>query len=132
MLADELDYVIGVDTHRDQHALAVVAAPTGAVVAQRLVAADAGGYREALRVAGRYARGARVWAIEGAGHYGAGFTRFLAAQDEAVIEVGRSVRAERRLRGKGGRASAPCARSSRRACLAEKDREPTRNPRPSP
>jgi len=23
MLADELDYVLGVDTHRDQHALAV-------------------------------------------------------------------------------------------------------------
>jgi hypothetical protein len=33
MLADELDYVIGVDTHRDEHALAVVAAPVGAVVA---------------------------------------------------------------------------------------------------
>jgi hypothetical protein len=29
MLADELDYVVGVDTHRDQHVLAVVAAPTG-------------------------------------------------------------------------------------------------------
>ena len=34
MLADEVDYVIGVDTHRDQHTLAVVVAPTGAVVAQ--------------------------------------------------------------------------------------------------
>jgi hypothetical protein len=30
MLADEVDYVIGVDTHRDQHTLAVVSAPTGA------------------------------------------------------------------------------------------------------
>jgi len=28
MLADELDYVIGVDTHRDEHALAVVACPS--------------------------------------------------------------------------------------------------------
>ena len=28
MLADEVDYVIGVDTHRDQHTLAVVVAPT--------------------------------------------------------------------------------------------------------
>ena len=37
MLADEVDYVIGVDTHRDQHTLAVVVASTaccgGAVVA---------------------------------------------------------------------------------------------------
>ena len=31
MLADEVDYVIGVDTHRDQHTLAVVVASTGAV-----------------------------------------------------------------------------------------------------
>jgi hypothetical protein len=31
MLADELDYVIGVDTHRDEHVLAVVTAPAGAV-----------------------------------------------------------------------------------------------------
>jgi len=29
MLADELDYVLGVDTHRDEHVLAVVAAPAG-------------------------------------------------------------------------------------------------------
>ncbi len=34
MLADEVDYVIGVDTHHDQHTLAVVVAPTGAVLAQ--------------------------------------------------------------------------------------------------
>jgi hypothetical protein len=39
MLADELDYVVGVDTHRDQHVLAVVAAPSGGVVAQRSVPA---------------------------------------------------------------------------------------------
>ena len=31
MLADELDYVVGVDTHRDEHVLAVVVAPAGAV-----------------------------------------------------------------------------------------------------
>jgi hypothetical protein len=29
MLADELDYVIGVDTHRDVHAVAVVGAGSG-------------------------------------------------------------------------------------------------------
>jgi hypothetical protein len=31
MLAEGVDYVIGVDTHRDQHVLAVIVAPTGAV-----------------------------------------------------------------------------------------------------
>ena len=67
MLADELDYVVGVDTHRDQHVLAVVAAPTGAVIAQRSVSAEARGYAEALRFADKHAPGVRVWAIEGAG-----------------------------------------------------------------
>ncbi len=72
MLADELDYVIGVDTHRDRHVLAVVAAPTGALIAQRSVETNARGYSKAVRFAERHAPGARVWAIEGAGHYGAG------------------------------------------------------------
>ena len=55
MLADEVGYVIGVDTHRDQHTLAVVAASTGAVVAQSSVRAERRGYLAALAVAGRYA-----------------------------------------------------------------------------
>ncbi len=72
MVADELDYVVGVDTHRDEHVLAVVAAPVGTVVARRRVAANARGHREALNFAAQYAAGARAWAVEGAGHYGAG------------------------------------------------------------
>ena len=99
MLAERVDYVIGVDTHRDQHSLAVVVAPTGAAVAQHAVATSARGYAEALRFAERYAGGVRVWAVEGAG-YGAGFTRYLSRCGEAVVEVGRSARGERRLRGK--------------------------------
>ena len=39
MLADQVDYVVGVDTHRDEHVLAVVTAPAGVVVAQRSVPA---------------------------------------------------------------------------------------------
>jgi transposase len=100
MLADELDYVVGVDTHRDQHVLAIVAAPTGAVIAQRSVPADARGYATAVRFADRHAPGARVWAIEGAGHYGAGLTRYLAARQERLHEISRTNRGERRLRGK--------------------------------
>jgi transposase len=100
MLADEVDYVIGVDTHRDQHTLAVVVASTGAVVAQSSVRADRRGYLAALAAAGRYAGGVRVWAVEGSGHYGAGLTRFLGDRGEAVVEAGRSPRTERRLRGK--------------------------------
>src|ERR1700688_4935671 len=65
MLADQLDYVIGVDPHRDAHALAVVHVLSGAVV------------------------------FEGTGSFGAGLTRFLTAYGERVLEVGRLRRERR-------------------------------------
>jgi transposase len=100
MLADELDYVVGVDTHRDEHVLAVVVAPAGAVVTQRSVQTSARGYAAAVRFAQEHANGARVWVVEGAGHYGAGLARYLSGRGETVLEVGRGPRDERRLRGK--------------------------------
>ena len=36
MLADQLDYIVGVDPHRDSHALAIVEVVTGAVLSRRL------------------------------------------------------------------------------------------------
>src|SRR5204863_7405331 len=77
MLADQVDSVVGVATHRDEHVLAVVVASTGAVVAQRSVAATSRGYGQALKFAAEEAGGRRVWAVEGAGHYGAGLARHL-------------------------------------------------------
>jgi transposase len=53
-----------------------------------------------LRFAATTLGGARAWAIEGAGHYGAGLSRFLADHGERVLEVGRQPRGERWLRGK--------------------------------
>ncbi len=76
MLADELDFVVGVDPHRDSHALAVVEVRTGTVVFEAVVAADGGGYMEALLVAERSAPGRRAFAVEGSGSFGAGLTRF--------------------------------------------------------
>ena len=118
MLADELDYVVGVDTHLDEHVLAVVAAPAGAVVAQRSVRASARGYAAALRFARELAGGARVWAVEGTDSYGAGFARYLAGRGETVLEVSRTPRAERRLRGKDDALDA--ARVARAALASEK------------
>ena len=48
MLADQLDYVVGVDPHRDSHALAVVHVLTGAVVFEATVVASSQGYVQAL------------------------------------------------------------------------------------
>jgi transposase len=89
MLADELDFVVGVDPHRDSHAITVVEVRTGIVVVESSVAADSGGYAEALRVADEHAPGRRAFAIEGSGSFGAGLTRFLAEQCEQVFEIGR-------------------------------------------
>ena len=95
MLADELDYVVGVDPHRDRHALAIVHAATGAALVEVQVTASERGYAQALRLTEREAPGRRAWAIEGTGSYGAGLARFLTARGERVLEVGR-VRRERR------------------------------------
>jgi hypothetical protein len=50
MLADQLDYVIGVDPHRDFHALAVVHVVSGAVVFETTVVANSDGYAQALKL----------------------------------------------------------------------------------
>jgi transposase len=118
MLADELDYVIGVDTHRDEHVLAVVAAPAGGVVAQQAVRASARGYAAAVQFADMQANGARVWAIEGAGHYGAGLARHLSVRGETVLEIGRGPRDERRLQGKDD--SLDATRAARTALASTK------------
>jgi Transposase len=123
MVTELVDYVVGVDTHRDEHTLALVEAATGAVLAQRAVTANARGYAQALRFAQQHADAARVWALEGAGHYGAGLARYLSERGEAVLEVGRSSRGERRLRGKDDQLDAVRAA---RAALSD---EPLPRPR---
>jgi transposase len=95
MLADELDYVVGVDPHRDRHALAVVRAPNGQVLVEAAAAASSGGYRSVLRLAEQHAPGRRAFAIEGTGSYGKGLARFLSEHGERVLEVGRLKRNER-------------------------------------
>ena len=89
MLADETDFVIGVDTHRDEHALAVVVAASGVVGAMRRIRADRAGYRAALRFVLAKAPARRVWAVEGTGSYGAGLRALLERQGERVVEISR-------------------------------------------
>jgi transposase len=51
ILADDVDIVIGVDTHKYTHSAAVVGARTGAVLAELTVGADPGGYRDLFNLA---------------------------------------------------------------------------------
>jgi tetratricopeptide (TPR) repeat protein len=101
MLADSVEVVIGVDTHKHTHTAAVVAAATGQTLASLTVAATPAGYQQLLDLADQHHR-QRVWAIESTGGYGAGLTRFLAAHQEQVVELDRPKRAVRRHGAKSG------------------------------
>jgi len=106
MVADEVDFVVGVDTHRDQHTLVVVASPSGGELGAAVVEARASGYEAALALAGERAPGRRAWAIEGTGSYGKGLARFLAERGERVLEVERPRRKQPVGRGKSDRLDA--------------------------
>jgi transposase len=95
MLAELVEVVIGVDTHKNTHAAAALDARTGAVLARTEVSADAGGYGELVDFAAAHG-GLRGWAIEGTGGYGAGLARHLAQAGELVVELDRPVRPRRR------------------------------------
>jgi transposase len=114
MLADQLDYIVGVDPHRDTHALAVVDVASGAVVFESTVLANNSGYAAALRLAEEHAPGRRAFAIEGTGSYGLGLARFLAGRSERVLEVGRL----KRERRSGGKTDALDAIRAARSALA--------------
>jgi transposase len=91
MLEGKVDAVIGIDTHRDTHAAALLD-PNGGVRATLEVPSDRSGHTRLLRLAQVHASGRRVWALEGTGCYGAGLTRFLADQGERVVEIDRPKR----------------------------------------
>ncbi|WP_344742331.1 IS110 family transposase, partial [Pseudonocardia halophobica] len=99
MLAELVEVVIGVDTHKDTHSAAVLAAGTGAVLAEITVCADPDGYT-ALLALGREHGVLRGWAIEGTGGYGAGLARHLAQAGELVVELDRPARPARRAGAK--------------------------------
>ena len=95
MLADKVDHIIGVDTHKDSHTVALVS-PAGAVIAHQSVPANTTGYCCGYRFAVEQAPGRRVWAIEGTGSYGPRLTAYLFEQGEWVVEIDRPARPARR------------------------------------
>jgi transposase len=115
MLADQLDYIVGVDSHRDSDSLAVVHVQSGAVVSESTIDANSDGYAQVLKLVELHAPGRRAFAVEGTGSFGAGLTRFLAARGERVLEVGRL----RRERRSGGKTDALDAVRAARSVLAQ-------------
>lgn len=98
-LAEQVDAVVGGDTHRDTHALEI-ASPLGVPIATITISNDEAGFAAALAWIGRNAAGPRVVVgLEGTRSYGIGLSRALQAAGLAVVEVERPKRAQRR-RGK--------------------------------
>jgi transposase len=100
MLAELIDAVLGVDTHRDTHH-AELALPTGAAIATYSISNDSTGYAQLLAWAFERAPGPRlVLSIEGTRSYGAGLARAAAAAGLTVIECEQPNRTTRRGKGK--------------------------------
>jgi transposase len=121
-LAEKVDGVIGVDTHRDTLSAAAVTA-VGGLLGQLAVGADAVGYQRLVDFARVHVPGRRCFAVEGAGSYGAGLARLLAERGEWVVEIDRPRRPARR----GGKTDALDAiRAAREALSQERPAVPRR------
>ena len=103
MLLRRDDVIVGVDTHKDEHA-AVLLNGLGGHLAELFVPTTADGYQQLLDVALEHVgRDGRLVAfgVEGTGSYGIGLARFLRRHGHKVIEVNRPPRkGERRQSGK--------------------------------
>ena len=100
MLAELIDAVVGVDTHRDTHQVEI-ARPTGAPIATTTIANNTRGYAALLAWIAEHTPGPRLAvSIEGTRSYGLGVTRAVTAAGLAVIEAEQPTRTSRRGRGK--------------------------------
>lgn len=88
MLANKVDYVIGVDTHKDSHSAAVLSA-SGGVVSSLEVTASQAGYERLLAMALSPSCGSAGLGVEGTGSYGSGLATFLQQHRERVLEIER-------------------------------------------
>ena len=100
MLAELVDAVVGVDTHRDTHQVEI-ALPTGTPIATITISNDSSGFTELLAWIVDHAPGPRLAvSIEGTRSYGIGLARAVAAAGLTVIECEQPNRKARRGRGK--------------------------------
>src|SRR4051794_36487134 len=100
MLAELVDAVVGIDTHRDTHE-AEIAHPTGMPIATCQVSNDSTGYAELLAWILEHAPGPRlVVSIEGSRSYGLPLARAVTAAGLLVIECEQPNRKARRGKGK--------------------------------
>ena len=123
LLANTVDVVVGVDTHKHTHTAALVSA-AGAELRTIEAPTTAKGYASIAQLAAGYTRERRAWAVEGVSSYGAGLCRVLRRLGERVIEIDHPARPARRngsktdaldaVRARGQVALLGCAQRNRR------------------
>ena len=100
MLAETVDAVIGIDTHRDSHEVEI-ADPAGTPVMTMRIGNDSAGFTRLLAAIAEVVPGPRVAVcIEGSRSYGIGLARALAAAGLLVLECEQPSRKQRRGKGK--------------------------------
>jgi transposase len=100
MLAETVDAVIGIDTHRDTHEVEI-ADPAGRPIAVLQIGNDSAGFARLLAAIAEVAPGPRVAVcMEGSRSYGIGLARVLAAAGLLVLECEQPRRRQRRGKGK--------------------------------
>ena len=100
MLAEVVDAVIGIDTHRDTHEVEI-ADPAGKPVAVMRIGNDSAGFTQLVAAIAEVAPGPRVVvSLEGSRSYGVGLARALTAAGLLVIECEQPSRKQRRGKGK--------------------------------
>jgi transposase len=100
MLAELLDAIVGVDTHRDTHQVEI-ALPNGIPIATCQISNDTAGYAELLAWIIDHAPGPRLAvSIEGTRSYGVGLARAATAAGLLVVECEQPNRKARRGKGK--------------------------------
>lgn len=104
------EVILGVDTHRDTHAGALID-PLGRFVAARAFPTTRRGLRALIKWAQQHGTIRRA-GVEGTGSYGAGLTRALRLENIEVIEVTRAARIGRRHLGKNDTRDAEAAARS--------------------
>lgn len=112
-IAEEFEFVVGVDTHDRTHTFTAVHATTGAVVDTASFPATSAGMDRAINWIRLRTGGERAFAaVEGTSSYGARLTQALLAADIKVGEVRPPTRSSRALTGKSDPIDAEAAARS--------------------
>jgi transposase len=114
--------VIGVDTHKDSHAIVVVDA-VGAVLKEFSIQTTSEGYAQAISAVAEYDDVA--WGVEGSGSYGRGLVDALLRINAVVYEVpGALTKRHRKHASRRGKSDALDAQAIAEVVLRERDRLP--------